>query len=116
MNEQSEATRVTFEQGYDRLQAITSELESASVEKMVELIEEGQGLLLALREYLDRTHGRLDEIERGENLPRYLIGSIAAGDQVADGGITALSAGEQPPPDASVVQDDFAPGSDDIPF
>lgn len=66
---------VTFEQGYEQLKAIVSELErpDISVHDMFEGFRRGKGLEKALRGYLEQREGELTEIAEGKNVPEFEI-------------------------------------------
>jgi exodeoxyribonuclease VII small subunit len=110
------ATEVTFEDGYDELKRIVGRLDDdeVTVHEMCDLFARGKGLEAALRGYLSTQQGKLDEIEAGEDLPRFTIVAPAAPDRDEPG--TAR--------DISISTDDFAPApvrptaptDDDIPF
>jgi len=106
------ATQVTFEDGYDELKRIVARLDAddVTVHEMCELFARGKGLEGALRGYLTTQQGKLDEIEAGEDLPRFTI--------------VAPSQSTQATRNAAVSTDDFASTpthqtgvtDDDIPF
>jgi exodeoxyribonuclease VII small subunit len=75
MADRTQAERVTFEQGYEELKAIVSELDrpDVSVHDMFEGFRRGKGLETALRGYLSSREGELTEIEEGKNLPSFEI-------------------------------------------
>jgi exodeoxyribonuclease VII small subunit len=67
--------RVTFEQGYEELKRIVSELDrpDVSVHDMFEGFRRGKGLETALRAYLEQREGELTEIADGKNVPEFEI-------------------------------------------
>ena len=67
----TEATPVTFEDGYEQLKGIVTRLdaEDVPVHESCELFARGRGIEKALRAYLTTQRGKLDEIEAGQNLP-----------------------------------------------
>lgn len=75
MADTTQDEHVTFEQGYEQLKAIVSELDRSdvSVHDMFEGFRRGKGLETALRGYLTSREGELTEIEEGKNLPRFEI-------------------------------------------
>ncbi len=75
MADATQQEQVTFEQGYEELKTIVSELDRSdvSVHDMFEGFRRGKGLETALREYLSAREGELTEIEEGKNLPRFEI-------------------------------------------
>ena len=109
----SHATQVTFEAGYNRLNAIVAQLdENVTVDEMVGLLREGKGLEKALRDYLEAKEGELEQIEAGENLPEYMIVAVAEGNDEAEPELPGFV--PQAPPAGA---EDFAPlADDDIPF
>jgi exonuclease VII small subunit len=102
----AEPTQITFEQGWDQLQAITARLdEGVPVEETIRLLRTGRGLAHTLGDYLTKCEGEISEIETGRGLPEYVIAAVSDG---------------APPPIAPPVVEsaDFGPASaaDDIPF
>ena len=103
-------SEVTFEDGYEELKRIVTRLdaEDVTVHEMCELFARGKGLERALRGYLERQKGKLDEIEAGENLPDFTIiapsppGAVGPPDKASE----AAPLAPEPPP----------AGDDDIPF
>lgn len=81
MTDTTQGERVTFEQGYEELKAIVSELDrpDVSVHDMFEGFRRGKGLETALRGYLSSREGELTEIEEGKNLPRFEIVAPSTG-------------------------------------
>jgi exodeoxyribonuclease VII small subunit len=73
--------QVTFEQGYEELKKIVSELDrpDVSVHDMFEGFRRGKGLETALRGYLASREGDLTEIADGKNLPHFEIVAPSAG-------------------------------------
>lgn len=65
------SVKVTFEEGYRRLQEIVRKLDrdDITVHETCELFREGKALEAALRAYLDQREGELREIEEGRGLP-----------------------------------------------
>ena len=112
----SEATAITFEKGYRRLQVIAEEVNSneVPVDRMAELFAEGRGLDKALTDHLAAQKARIEKIESGEEIQAFQI--------VGEG--QAAEAGQPPPPVADVPADtsDFdgarqsGSNEDDIPF
>ena len=108
--------QVTFEQGYEELKKIVSELDrpDVSVHDMFEGFRRGKGLETALRGYLSSREGELTEIAEGKNLPHFEIVAPSAG-----GGAPLVGVHPQ------VDDRDFQPapisgggklGDDEIPF
>ena len=107
----SEATQVTFEAGYDQLNEIVARLdEDVTVDEMVGLLRAGKGLEKALRDYLETKEGELQEIEAGENLPKYMIVAVA------DGGDEPELTEFVPQTPTADAEDLAPPADDDIPF
>jgi exodeoxyribonuclease VII small subunit len=79
--------QVTFEQGYEELKRIVSELDQpdVSVHDMFEGFRRGKGLETALRGYLSSREGELTEIAEGKNLPHFEIVAPSAGGAPAVG-------------------------------
>lgn len=73
----AEPTVLTCEEAFSRLDEIVEKLESASVEETKELLRHGRAIEKSLRSYLEDTERELKDIEAGENLPQYQIGSAA---------------------------------------
>ena len=71
----SEASEITFEHGYSRLQAIAARLneEEVPVSEMCDLFAEGKGLEQALTTYLETQRARVERIERGEDIQVFRI-------------------------------------------
>jgi exodeoxyribonuclease VII small subunit len=71
----SDATVVSFEHGYGRLQEIAGRLnsEEVPVHEMCDLFAEGKGLEKALTGYLDTQKARVEEIERGEGIQIFRV-------------------------------------------
>lgn len=76
----SEATELTFEKGYERLQAIAGRLneQEVPVSEMCDLFAEGKGLEKALTAYLDEQRARVEAIERGEGVRAFKIAATAS--------------------------------------
>ncbi len=85
MAEATEQEQITFEQGYEELKTIVSELDrpDVSVHDMFEGFRRGKGLETALRGYLSSREGELTEIAEGKNLPRFEIVAPSAGDSTS---------------------------------
>ncbi len=116
MTDVAQQEQVTFEQGYEELKTIVSELDrpDVSVHDMFEGFRRGKGLETALRGYLSSREGELTEIAEGRNLPHFEIVAPSGG-----GGAPSVDANRQ------VDNRDFQPapisggvklGDDDIPF
>jgi exodeoxyribonuclease VII small subunit len=71
----AEPTDITFEAGYKRLEEIAERVnsESVSVDEMCDLFAEGKGLDKALTAYLEEQKGRIERIERGEEIQAFRI-------------------------------------------
>ena len=84
----SQASDITFEDGYSRLQAIAARLnqEEVPVSEMCDLFAEGKGLEQALTVYLETQRSRVERIERGEDIHFFRIGAPASS---SDGGASA---------------------------
>lgn len=96
----STPTTITFQSGWDELQTITSRLdEGVAVEETIELLARGRGLERTLRDYLTSCKARIEEIERGEGLPEFVISALA-----------------EPREPAAAATSGFAAADDDIPF
>jgi exodeoxyribonuclease VII small subunit len=108
MADLAQPERVTFEQGYEQLKTIVSELDrqDISVHDMFEGFRRGKGLEKALRGYLEQREGELTEIADGKNVPEFEI-------VAPSGPIGSKSAGA---PDRGIRAARSAPGDDDIPF
>jgi exodeoxyribonuclease VII small subunit len=105
----SEATPITFEAGYRRLQEIAEQVNQTEVpvDRMGDLFAEGKGLDRALTDHLAEQKARIERIERGEEIQAFRIASpsddaVEASD--ADFSISPSSAPATPASD------------DDIPF
>lgn len=96
MADATQPEQVTFEQGYEQLKSIVSELDKPGIamHDMFEAFRRGKGLEKALRQYLEQREGELTEIAEGKNVPEYEIvapsGSparqqVAIGDRDVDG-------------------------------
>jgi exodeoxyribonuclease VII small subunit len=116
MADMAQQEQVTFEQGYEELKKIVSELDrpDVSVHDMFEGFRRGKGLETALRGYLSSREGELTEIAEGKNLPHFEIVAPST-----DGGAASASVHRQ------ADDRDFQPapisgggklGDDDLPF
>lgn len=96
----AEATEITFEAGYERLQAIADRVnaEKVPVHEMCDLFAEGKGLDKALTAYLAEQKTRVEKIENGEEIQAFRI-VAPSGDDVEDDG----------PGDVPADTADFAP-------
>src|SRR4051794_6236759 len=107
-------TDLAFAAAYDRLKEITTRLSSDTEneidpDQLLELLAEGKGLEIALRQRLDEVEQQIRQIESGEGIRAYRIVAADAGGAV---------------PDVAVDTNDFAqphraaaaPSDDDIPF
>ena len=103
----SEATELTFESGYERLQTIAARLgeQEVPVSEMCDLFAEGKGLEKALTDYLGEQRERVEAIERGEGIHAFKITATTSANGDAEG-----DAAHQPIPAAR------ADGDGDIPF
>ena len=79
----SEASHVTFEKGYRRLQEISERVnsEEVPVHEMCDLFAEGKGLALALGGYLEEQKARVEAIERGEGIKAFRV--VPPGEELA---------------------------------
>ncbi len=79
-------TDITFEQGYRRLEQIAELVNSdkISVDRMCELFAEGKGLDRALSAYLAEQKGRIERIERGEEIQAFRIVPASAEPALVD--------------------------------
>jgi exodeoxyribonuclease VII small subunit len=77
--EATATTRLTFEQGYARLQAIAERLNEADVpvSEMCDLFAEGKGLERSLTAFLDTQRARVEAIDRGEGVHSFEIAADA---------------------------------------
>lgn len=103
----AEPIQITFEQGWNELQAITTRLdEGVPVEETIKLLRTGRGLSRTLGDYLTKCEGEISEIEAGKGLPEYVIAAVS------DGATTPFV------PAAAAETGDFGPtdADDDIPF
>ena len=114
---------ITFEDGYRRLQAIADEVNQTEVpvDRMADLFAEGKGLDKALTDHLANEKGRIDRIERGEEIQAFQI--VAPGAQADTE--PAAPAPTATARDVPANTGDFAPAEpsssggaadDDIPF
>jgi len=108
MADSAQPEQVTFEQGYEQLKTIVSELDrpDISVHDMFEGFRRGKGLEKALRGYLEEREGELTEIADGKNVPEFEVvapteSPASHEDGTVDRGIRAARG---------------ASGDDDIPF
>jgi exodeoxyribonuclease VII small subunit len=105
----AEATPITFEAGYRRLQEIAEEVNESEVpvDRMADLFAEGKGLDKAMTDHLAAQKARIERIERGQEIQAFRIVARGAGEvrDEATGG--ALGDAE--------TSADQAP-DDDIPF
>ena len=71
----TDATPITFEQGYRRLQEIAERVSSdeVPVHEMCELFAEGKGLERALSAFLAEQRSRVESIDRGEEIRAFRI-------------------------------------------
>lgn len=107
--------RITFEDGYAELKAITDRLaqEDVSVHEMFEGFRRGKGLERSLRAYLTEREGELTEIEAGRNLPEFdIVAPSAGGGRLED---VELSAGGGSD-DFRAARLETAGTDDEIPF
>ncbi len=98
----SEASHVTFEKGYRRLQEISERVnsEEVPVHEMCDLFAEGKGLALALGGYLDQQKARVEAIERGEGIKAFRVvppGEEGAREAAPEAGSEAAPATEELP-------------------
>jgi exodeoxyribonuclease VII small subunit len=79
----SQASHVTFEKGYRRLQEISERVnsEEVPVHEMCDLFAEGKGLALALAGYLEEQKARVEAIERGEGIKAFRV--VPPGEETA---------------------------------
>lgn len=107
----SEIKELTFEGGYQRLQAIAARLneDEVPVSEMCDLFAEGKGLEQALTTYLNEQRERVEAIERGEGIRAFKIATTAS----ADGDDIIQDADLQPVP---VPRASVGAGDEDIPF
>ncbi len=107
----SETKELTFESGYERLQAIARRLneDEVPVSEMCDLFAEGKGLEQALAAYLNEQQERVEAIERGEGIRAFKIATAAP----ADGVGVVDDADFQP---AAVPRAPVGAGDEDIPF
>lgn len=71
----TDPTTMTFEDGYARLQEISTRVtsEEVPVAEMCDLFAEGRGLQHALTAYLEEQKSRVEAIERGEGIQAFKI-------------------------------------------
>jgi exodeoxyribonuclease VII small subunit len=116
MTDVAQQEQVTFEQGYEELKKIVSELDrpDVSVHDMFEGFRRGKGLETALRGYLSSREGELTEIAEGKNLPHFEIVAPSAG-----GGAPSVGVSRQVDDrdfQAAPISGGGKLGDDDIPF
>lgn len=77
----TDTTELVFEDGYERLQAISARLnqDEVPVSEMCDLFAEGKGLELALTAFLDTQREQVEAIERGEGIRAFRISKTPAG-------------------------------------
>ncbi len=116
MSDTTQGERVTFEQGYEELKSIVSELDrpDVSVHDMFEGFRRGKGLETALRGYLSSRQGELTEIEEGKNLPRFEIVAPSTGGKAPSASVPGqVDDGDFQP---ATISGGRTIGDDDIPF
>jgi exodeoxyribonuclease VII small subunit len=108
--------QVTFEQGYEQLKTIVSELDrpDVSVHDMFEGFRRGKGLEKALRQYLEEHEGELTEIADGKNVPEFVI--VAPSGAPAQNGAGAADRGTSGAKDGGIRVARGAAGDEEIPF
>lgn len=76
-------TELTFEQGYERLQAISARLGASDVPvaEMCDLFAEGKGLERALGEFLQTQRARVAEIEAGDGVKAFKIAGAPSSEE-----------------------------------
>jgi len=94
----TEPTDISFETGYKRLEEIAERVnsETVSVDEMCDLFAEGRGLDKALTAYLEEQKGRIERIERGEDVPEFRIIRTADVSAEANGEVVAAPDEELP--------------------
>ena len=94
----TEPTDISFETGYKRLEEIAERVnsETVSVDEMCDLFAEGRGLDKALTAYLEEQKGRIERIERGEDVPEFRITRTADVSAEANGEVVAAPDEELP--------------------
>ena len=94
----TEPTDISFETGYKRLEEIAERVnsETVSVDEMCDLFAEGRGLDKALTAYLEEQKGRIERIERGEDVPEFRITRTADVATEANEEVVAASDEELP--------------------
>lgn len=105
----TEPTSLTFEEGYTRLQAISTRVtsEEVPVAEMCDLFAEGKGLQKSLTEYLDQQKSRVEAIDRGEGVqPFQIVAPSASGAPAVQEASASLPAPATP----------VSAADDDIPF
>lgn len=105
----SKPTEITYEKGYARLKEIAERVNSAEVpvHEMCDLFAEGKGLDAALTTYLEEQKGRVERIERGDDIQSFTI--VPPSEEVS---------GHAEASESDVSDFDSAPNSadDDVPF
>jgi hypothetical protein len=117
-------TDLPFAEAYDRLKAISARLSSDTEneidpEELLELLADGKGLELALRERLDGVEQRIRQIESGEGIRAYCIvaprstgaSAFDDADRADDVPVDVNDFATSPPGGGAA-----APADDDIPF
>jgi exodeoxyribonuclease VII small subunit len=109
----TDPTELTFEAGYERLQAIAERLnkEEVPVSEMCDLFAEGKGLEQALSKYLDTQSQRIETIERGEEIQAFRIVPPGSTEASADADFE-----DEFVPAGPTAKTSPSPGNDDIPF
>jgi exodeoxyribonuclease VII small subunit len=71
----TEPKTITFEKGYRRLQEIAEEVNETEVpvDRMGDLFAEGKGLDKALTDHLAEQKGRIERIEKGDEIQAFRI-------------------------------------------
>jgi exodeoxyribonuclease VII small subunit len=87
MNESTHIQELTFEAGYERLQAISARLndDEVPVSEMCDLFAEGKGLEQALTTYLETQRERVEAIERGEGVRAFRIARTSSSEVTGSG-------------------------------
>jgi exonuclease VII small subunit len=114
-----DTTDIPFEDGYERLQAISARLnqDEVPVSEMCDLFAEGKGLELALTAFLDTQRGRVEAIERGEGIRAFRITQTAAApDRELDAGDVPVNTGFAESAPAGATSPAAGASDDDIPF
>lgn len=116
----TDTTELVFEDGYERLQAISARLnqDEVPVSEMCDLFAEGKGLELALTAFLDTQREQVEAIERGEGIRAFRITKTpaeAAGASDGEDLFDFESATADPAP-ALAPSPPVGAADDDIPF